>query len=73
MSCSKVLFIKMIQPKVLQILSKNTIEQRMVTETINFCKFIFLRGWLPLENVPYLIPWNEDSFAAGFLSLRICA
>ena len=45
MSCSKVLFIKMIQLKVLKILSKTPLTKenkcQMLTQTINFCKFIF--------------------------------
>ena len=45
----------------------------MLTQTINFCKFNFWEEWLPSENLPYLIPWNEDSFAAGDLSLDIYA
>ena len=48
MSCSKVLFIKMIQLKVLQILSKTSLTKekkfQMLTQAINFCKFIFLEG-----------------------------
>ena len=48
MSCSKVLFIKMIQLKVLKILSKTSLSKenkcQMLTQAINFCKFIFLEG-----------------------------
>ena len=48
MSCSKVLFIKMIQLKVLKILSKTPLTKgnkcQMLTQTINVCKFIFLGG-----------------------------
>ena len=46
MSCSKVLIIKMIQLKVLKILSKTPLTKEnkceMLTQAVNFCKFIFL-------------------------------
>ena len=48
MSCSKALFIKMIQLKVLKILSKTPLTKenkcQMLTQAINFCKFIFFEG-----------------------------
>ena len=47
-SRSKVLFIKMIQLKVLKILSKTPLTKenkcQMLTQAINFCKFFFLEG-----------------------------
>ena len=47
MSCSKVLFIKMIQLKVLKILPKTPLTKenkcQMLTQAINFVKFIFFR------------------------------
>ena len=45
MSCFKVLFIKMIQLKVLKILSKTPLTKenkcQMLTQAINVCKFVF--------------------------------
>ena len=35
--------------KSLKILSKNSIEQRMLTQTINFCKFLFFEGVTPFR------------------------
>ena len=70
----------MIQLKVLKILSKTPLTKenkcQMLTQAINFCKFIFcfLREWLPSENLPYILYHGKgDSFAAGYLSLYIDA
>ena len=61
MSCSKVLFIKMIQLKVLKILSKTPLTKenkcQMLTQAINFCKFIFLEGTTTFRKfaIPYTV------------------
>ena len=73
MSCSKVLFIKMIQLKVLKILSKTPLTKenkcQMLTPAINVCKFFFLEGVTTFRK--FAISYNvekDDSFAAGYLS-----
>ena len=61
MSCSKVLFIKMIQLKVLKILSKTPLTKenkcQMLTQAINFCKLIFLEGMTTFRKfaIPYTV------------------
>ena len=61
---------------------KNTIDQRinnwcqMLTQAINFCKFIFsfFRGSDYLQKICHILHrWKDDSFAAGYLSLNIYA
>ena len=72
MSCSKVLFIKMIQLKVLKILSKAPFTKenkcQMLTQAINFCKFIFFWGSdYPQKICHILNRWKDDSFATGYI------
>ena len=77
-SRSKVLFIKMIQLKVLKILSKTPLTKenkcQVLTQAINFCKFFFFGGSDYLQKICHILyRWKDDSFPTGYLSLNIYA
>ena len=68
----------MIQLKVLKILSKTPLTKEnkceMLTQAINFCKFIFFGRSDYLQKICHILyRWKDDSFAAGYLSLYIYA
>ena len=68
----------MIQLKVLKILSKTPLTKenkcQMLTQAINFCKFIFFGGNDYFQKICHILyRWKDDSFAAGYLSLNIYA